>query len=228
MHRGARSVAVLAPDSAYGRAMAVAFIDEARKLNVRVGGDMRYPETATTFIEPVRKLSQGSPEAIFVPAPATQLQLIAPQLASSGVTRLPGVKPVGAKQQRRRSCTRPPTGSTIGFVQSTAKYLDGAVLAPVFFPDTGDPRAAEFVERYHAAYNEDPSSLDALAFDAVRASRIAIEHADGSSAALANALSHLGENGLTGEIAFSAGGDRAGAPPLYTVDGASGTVRAFK
>jgi ABC-type branched-subunit amino acid transport system substrate-binding protein len=114
------------------------------------------------------------------------------------------------------------------FVQSTAKYLDGAILAPVFFPDTGDPRAAEFLSRYHAAYAEDPSSLDALAYDAVRAARIAIEHADGSTAALANALSHLGENGLTGEIAFSAGGDRAGAPPLYTVDAASSTVRAFK
>ena len=34
--------------------------------------------------------------------------------------------------------------------------------------------------------------------------------------------------GSTGEIAFTAGGDRAGAPPLYTVDGASGTVGAFK
>jgi branched-chain amino acid transport system substrate-binding protein len=224
VHRGARSVAVLAPDSAYGRSMAAAFVDEARKLNVRVGGDLRYPETATTFIEPVRKLQQGSPEAIFVPAPAAQLQLIAPQLASSGVTRLPGVKAAGKMAQLYATAD----GLNDRFVQSTAKYLDGAVLAPVFFPDTGDPRAAEFLERYRAAYNEEPSSLDALAFDAVRAARIAIEHADGSAAALANALSHLGENGLTGEIAFSAGGDRAGAPPLYTVDGASSTVRAFK
>jgi branched-chain amino acid transport system substrate-binding protein len=113
-------------------------------------------------------------------------------------------------------------------VQSTAKYLDGAVLAPVFFPDTGDQRATEFLDRYRAAYNEEPSSLDALAFDAVRAARLGIEHGDGSTAALANALSHLGENGLTGEIAFAAGGDRAGAPPLYTVDGTTSAVRAFK
>jgi branched-chain amino acid transport system substrate-binding protein len=224
VRRGARSVAVLAPDSAYGRSMAAAFVDEARKLNARVAGDLRYAETATTFIEPVRRLQQGSPEAIFVPAPTTQLQLIAPQLASSGVTRLPGVKPTGKMAQLYATAD----GLNDRFVQSTAKYLDGAILAPVFFPDTGDPRAAEFLSRYHAAYNEDPSSLDALAFDAVRAARIAIEHADGSAAALANALSHLGENGLTGEIAFSAGGDRAGAPPLYTVDAATSTVRAFK
>ena len=224
VHRGARSVAVLAPDSAYGRAMAAAFVDEARRLNVRVAGDLRYPETATTFIEPVRRLQQGSPEAIFVPAPATQLQLIAPQLASSGVTRLPGVKPTTRVAQLYATAD----GLNDRFVQSTAKYLDGAILAPVFFPDTGDPRANEFLDRYRAAYNEEPSSLDALAFDAVRAARIAIEHADGSTAQLATALSHLGENGLTGEIAFTAGGDRAGAPPLYTVDGAAAAVHAFK
>jgi ABC-type branched-subunit amino acid transport system substrate-binding protein len=222
--RGARSVAVLAPDSAYGRSMAAAFVDEARRLGARIARDLRYPETSTTFIEPVRRLQQGSPEAIFVPAPSTQLALIAPQLASSGVTRLPGVKPTGKMAQLYATAD----GMNDRFVQSTGKYLDGAVLAPVFFPDTGDPRAEQFLERYRAAYNEEPSSLDALAFDAVRAVRIAVEHADGSTAALANALSHLGENGLTGEIAFAAGGDRAGAPPLYTVDGATSTVRAFK
>jgi branched-chain amino acid transport system substrate-binding protein len=220
--RGARSVAVLAPDSAYGRGMAAAFVDEARRLGARIAGDLRYPESATTFIEPVRRLQQGAPEAIFVPAPAAQLQLIAPQLASSGVTRLPGVKPVGRTAQLYATAD----GLNERFLQSTAKYLEGAILAPVFYPDQGDPRAASFLERYRSAYNEEPSSLDAIAFDAVRAARVAIEHADGSSVALANALSHLGENGLTGELAFAAGGDRAGAPPLYTIDG--GNVRAFK
>ena len=220
--RGARSVAVLAPDSGYGRSMAAAFVDEARKLGARVAGDLRYPETATTFIEPVKRLMQGSPEALFVPAPAVQLQLIAPQLASSGATRLPGQKPVGRLAQLYATAD----GLNDRFLQSTAKYIEGAILAPVFYPDQGDPRASEFLTRYRAAYNEEPSSLDALAFDAVRAVRVALEHADGDRAALANSLSHLGENGLTGEIAFSAGGDRAGAPSLYTVD--NGTVRALK
>ena len=222
VNRGARSVAVLAPDSAYGRSMAAAFVDEARKLNARIGADVRYPETATTFIDPVKRIQAGAPEALFIPAPATQLSLIAPQLASSGVTRLPGVKPAGKLAQLYATAD----GLNERFLQSTAKYLEGAILAPVFYPDAGDARAAAFVERYRQAYGEEPSSLDALAFDAVRAARIALEHADGSTAALANSLSHLGESGLTGEIAFSAGGDRAGAPPLYIVD--NGVVRAFK
>jgi branched-chain amino acid transport system substrate-binding protein len=218
--QGARSVAVLAPDSAYGRNMAAAFVDEARKQGARIAGDVRYPEASTTFIEPVRRVQQGSPEALFVPAPASQLQLIAPQLASSGVTRMPGVKPVGKLAQLYATAD----GLNDKLIQSTAKYLEGAVLAPVFFADVSEPRAAAFVERYKAAYNEEPSSLDALAYDAVRAARIALDHADGGGLGLS--LSHLGETGLTGEIAFVAGGDRAGAPPLYIVE--NGAVRLYK
>jgi ABC-type branched-subunit amino acid transport system substrate-binding protein len=135
---------------------------------------------------------------------------------------MPGVKPTG----RFAKLYATADGLNEAFLQSTAKYLEGAILAPVFYPDVGDPRAEAFLERYKTAYAQDPSSLDALAFDAVRAARVALEHADGDRAALANSLSHLGENGLTGEIAFSAGGDRAGAPPLYVVD--NGAVHAFK
>lgn len=220
--RGARSVAVLAPDSAYGRSMSAAFLDEARKLGARIAGDVRYPESSTTFIEPVRRIQQGAPEALFVPAPAYQLQLIAPQLAASGVTRMPGMKPVG----RQALLYATADGLNERFLTQTAKYLEGAILAPVFYPDENDPRAQAFVDRYRQAYGEEPSSLDALAYDAVRAARIALEHADGDRAALAVSLSHLGENGLTGEIAFTAGGDRGGAPPLYTIT--DGQVRAFK
>lgn len=220
--RGARSVAVLAPDSAYGRTMAAAFVDEARKLGARIAGDVRYPEASTTFIEPVRRIQQGSPEALFVPSPASQLSLIAPQLTASGVTRMPGMRPVGRTTQLYATAD----GLNERFLQQTAKYLEGAILAPVFYPDVNDPRAAAFLDRYRQAYGEEPSSLDALAFDAVRAARLGLDHADGDRAALAVTLSHLGENGLTGEIAFTAGGDRGGAPPLYTIT--DGQVRAFK
>jgi branched-chain amino acid transport system substrate-binding protein len=220
--RGARSVAVLAPDSAYGRNMAAAFVDEARKLGARIAGEVRYPETSTTFIEPVRRIAQGSPEALFVPAPAAQLQLIAPQLAASNVTRMPGVKPVGKMAQLYATAD----GLNDRFLTSTAKYLDGAILAPVFYADPGDARTAAFVERYRQAYSEEPSSLDAIAFDAVRAARVAIDHADGDRGGLAVSLSHLGESGLTGELAFTAGGERAGAPLFYTVD--NGAIRGLK
>ena len=143
--QGARSVAVLAPDSAYGRNMAAAFVDEARKQGARIVADVRYPEASTTFIEPVRRVQQGSPEALFVPAPASQLQLIAPQLASSGVTRLPGVKPVGKLAAALRHRRRPQRQVPRSRPPSTSKARSWRRSSS---PTSDEPRAAAFVERY--------------------------------------------------------------------------------
>jgi branched-chain amino acid transport system substrate-binding protein len=221
---GARTAAILAPDSAYGRSMAEAFATAARSAGLRVLADLHYPDASTTFIDPVKKIESARPDALFVPAPASQLALIAPQLSASGLVRMQGVKPAG----KLISVYATADGINQSFIASTAKYLDGAILAPTFYPDQSDPHVAAFVDRYRAAYGEDPNVLDALAFDAVRAVRVALDH-EGSSPtrqALATQLAHLGETGLTGELAFTASGDRAGTPPLYTVDG--DTVHAVK
>jgi branched-chain amino acid transport system substrate-binding protein len=222
--QGARTVAVLAPDSAFGRAMGQALVDAARAASVRVVADVRFAEVATSFIDPVRKVMAARPDALLVPAAAAQLSLIAPQLSASGVTRMPGVKPTGHEAALYATCD----GITPQFLQSTAKYLQGAVLGPNFYADLNDPKVAAFVERYRATYGEEPSSLDALAYDAVRAVRIAIDHGDGtpSRAAVAAQLAQLGETGLTGELAFGPSGERAGAPPLYVVEGDG--LRALK
>jgi len=112
-------------------------------------------------------------------------------------------------------------GINAQFVNSTAKYLQGAILAPAFYADASDPKVGGFVERYRAAYGEEPTVLDALAYDAVRAARIALDHEGGTPnrGGLAAQLAKLGENGLTGELGFTAGGERSRLPPLYTVDG---------
>jgi branched-chain amino acid transport system substrate-binding protein len=215
---GARTVAVLAPDTAYGRQMAQAFTDSARAVGARVVADLRYAEGTTTFVDPVKKLAAAQPEALFVPAPASQLALIATQLTSSGVTRMPGVKPTGKVAALYATCD----GINAGFLQSTAKYIQGAVLAPVFYPDQNDPRMKEFTERYRHQYGEDPTPADAMAFDAVRAARVALDHADSNlplRQSVAVSLSHLGETGLTGELSFTASGDRAGQTQLYLVGG---------
>jgi ABC-type branched-subunit amino acid transport system substrate-binding protein len=222
---GARTVAILAPDSAYGRSMAQSLADAAKAAGLRVVADVRYPETNTTFIDPVKKLQAAAPDALLVPAPASQLALIAPQLSSSGLVRVPGVKPTG----KLATLYATADGITDKFLAGTAKYLQGAVLAPTFYPDPAEPRMAAFIERYRAAYNnEEPTSLDALAFDAVRAARVALDHEGGAAnrSALAQQLLRVGENGLTGELGFNAAGERAGNPPLYIVDG--DTVRALK
>jgi branched-chain amino acid transport system substrate-binding protein len=214
---GARTVAVLAPDNNYGREMAQAFADAARAAGATVVADLRYPWQSTTFVDPVKKLMAAHPDALFVPAPATQIAMIAPQLAATGLTYMPGVK-TGKTATLYATCD----GINDRFLQSTAKYLQRAVLVPVFYADQNDARLKQFVESYRATFGQEPSAIDALAFDAVRAVRMALDHVDPNQPlrqSVAVSLSRLGEPGLTGDLSFTASGDRAGTPPLYIVGG---------
>jgi ABC-type branched-subunit amino acid transport system substrate-binding protein len=160
------------------------------------------------------------PDALFIPAPASQLELIAPQLASTGVTRMPGIKQVKAARLYATA-----EGLNARLLLSTGKYLEGAVLAPVFYADAGAGMVGDFVERYRAAYpggGNDPTSLDALAYEAVRAVRVALHRAGGSGlptrAALGAAIAQVDEAGLTGPLKFGAAGERTGGPALYQVE----------
>jgi branched-chain amino acid transport system substrate-binding protein len=214
---GARSVAILAPDSVFGRALGQAFKEAAQGAGLKVVADVKFPEGSTTFVDPVKRVMAARPDALLVPAAASQLSLIAPQMSSSGLTAMPGVKP-GGKEAKLYATS---DGITPQFLQSTAKYLQGAVLGPTFYPDVNEPRVAAFVDRYRAAYGEEPSSLDALAYDAVRAVRIAIDHHGGgnpSRAGVASQMAQLSESGITGDVSFTAM-ERSGSAPLYVVDG---------
>lgn len=220
---GNRTVAILAPDSGYGRSMAQAFTEALRSGGGTVVAELHYPETATTFIQAVKQVSVLRPDALFIPAAAAQLELIASHLAAAGVTNMVGVR-ARAKTARLYASA---DGLSDRILNASAKYLMGAVLAPVFAPDHSNERVATFIERYQRAYGEEPSTLDALSYDAVRAARVALQHlAPGASRAeVAAAVRQLREAGVTGEIAFTASGERAGRVPLYTID--AGTLRAL-
>src|SRR5262249_24524890 len=78
MKAGAKSVAILAPDTVYGQQMAQTIADAARAAGAKVVAKLIYPQATTTFVDPVKKLLAAQPDALFVPAPASQLALIAP------------------------------------------------------------------------------------------------------------------------------------------------------
>jgi ABC-type branched-subunit amino acid transport system substrate-binding protein len=216
---GAKSVAVLAPDSAYGREMAQSLVEAARAAGLRVAADLRYPESATTFVEPARRVRDAGVDALLIPAPASHLALIAPQLGAMGLVRMVNVKPTG----KQLTVYATGDGVNASVLLSTGKYLQGAVLAPTFFADAGDPAMASFLDRYRRSYGEEPSGLDALSFDAVRAARLgAMMIGDDAAKARANLALQLGraseERGVSGALGFS-GGERVGAPHVYVVDG---------
>jgi branched-chain amino acid transport system substrate-binding protein len=212
---GARAVAVLAPDNAYGRSLAQAFVDTAKARGARIVADLRYAESATTFIDPAKRLKALAPDVVFVPAPAQQLALVASQLVASQVIAMPGVVATGKVARLYATAD----GVNERFMQSSSKYVQGAVLAPVFYSGWQQREVASFVEQYRMSYTDEPSSLEALAFDAVRAVRaIADDDPHVSRDHVLHSLGQLAQPGVTGELGFAPSGERRGAPKLYLVE----------
>ncbi len=217
---GAARVVTLYPDNAYGRKMAAEF---ARALGHPPAVEIAFDEKATTFIAQAKQVVKASPDAVFVPAPASQLALIASQLAASGVLRTQGSTRKGGAFLLATA-----DGLTPQLLAGAGRYVQGAVLAPVFYADAADARLAPFVDKFRAAYGDEPGAADALAYDAVTAVKLALTRFDlgRGRAALAQAVAAARDPGVTGDLGFTATGERAGTPQLFIVDGTA--IRALR
>lgn len=210
--RGARRVAVLHPESPYGRKMAEAFVAAARERGLTTVGKVAFDEKTTTFIKHVKRLAALKPEAVFVPSTAMQLSLIAAQLYASGLTN-----PRGGNRGLLLLATG--DGLSARFLASAGRYVQGAVLAPVFYPDESDARIAGFVARFREQFGDDPSVADALAFDGLEALRQVLASGAKAWPDVAERLRANPSEGLTGPLGFGAGGERRGEPRLFVVEG---------
>ncbi len=219
-------VAIFGPDGASGKELARIFAEAARARGITVVAELRFGESATSFGREMKQLESTRAQAIFVPATAAQLDLLAPQLANAGLTGMANLKASG--KELRVFATA--DGLSPKNLVRSGKYLQGATLFPPFWADAADPRALAFLERYHEAYGEDPSVLDALAFDAVRAVRLVVSQQGEpqSWAEVASALRQLDAGGLTGRLGFGSDGARTGEPAAWIVDGAGLRPRGGK
>jgi ABC-type branched-subunit amino acid transport system substrate-binding protein len=228
--RGARRFALLVPDLPYGARAAAAFSAEVEARGGRVVARESYKKEAVAFVEPVARVAKADFDALFIPDTAARLELIAPQLAVADLV----VAPPGARRPKRgRNVLLVATAEAITpkFLRGSGRYTHGAALAPGFFPDDTDARIAAYVQRFRAAYGDDPTWLDAYAYDAALLVRAAVESGardrEGVGAALASGVPVAG---LTGAIVFDASHGRADPGVLYTVvaDGAGFAVRALR
>jgi branched-chain amino acid transport system substrate-binding protein len=209
-------VAVLAPDGASGRELARVFLEAARARGLNIVAELHFADNATSFAREVKQIDAARPQALFLPATAAQLDLIAPQLATSGLTAMTNVKSSG--HELRVFATA--DGLSTRNLARSGKYLQGATLLPPYWAEPSDPRAAAFLEHYHEAYTEEPSVLDALAFDAVRAVRVIVSQGQPESwREVGTALHSVEAGGLTGPLAFSPEGQRTGEVDAWVVEG---------
>jgi ABC-type branched-subunit amino acid transport system substrate-binding protein len=125
-----------------------------------------YTEKSTDFTGPLQKLMniakknaplsviEGTPfDALFIPDQVSMVSLIAPQLPYNNVV---GVTLLGTN-----------LWSEAPLVQTGGVYVDQALFATSFFPESQSPEARAFSEKFVSVYNSMPSYLEAQAYDAL-------------------------------------------------------------
>ncbi len=222
---GLSSVATLAPASTYGQTMTKAFVDALQGSSVKVLGQLTFPANATTFTAQAKQLLELGPQALFVPVTATQLELVAGQLAALGAL---STQRVQAKENEPpiRLVLSMAEGLSARLLNTAGRYLQGAVLAPVAL--AGLPTSG--IESHFAGYAADgggePGVVDAIGFDAIQTLRAACSAQNAKSDTcthdqLAATLPLLQLEGTTGTIAFLPQGPRRGQPVLVRVEGSA-------
>jgi len=225
--QGFSSFGILAPENPLGRAMAELFSDEVLKLGGLVTFEQSYPEDATDFREQILPLMGKSPrrqkenyqpqteaekldalfipeepdypsttfDALFIPDYAERIGQIAPQLAFYGIDDLPllGINGWNSPELLRLA----------------GRYVEGAVFVDGFFLESNQPIVQEFIRLYRETYAEDPTILEAQAFDSANILFSLLERKDlDSRRALRNALARLRNYpGVTGNTSFDFTGE---------------------
>jgi branched-chain amino acid transport system substrate-binding protein len=214
-----QKVAVAAPDNAYGRKQAAAFVAAARAAGLQVVAEEKYDPQTTSFGPLVNRLRAHPFQGLFVPDRAAVLELLAPALARAGLWSRAAGGPAG-KKLRSFVLLSTAEGLAAKLVRASGRYVQGAVLAPGFYADAEDERVAPFVASFRDAYGEEPGLFEAFGHDAVRALRAA---AAGGARTRADVRTRLQRGashaGVTGTVTFGPDGQRTDAPLLYQVDG---------
>ena len=141
-------------------------------------------------------------EALFIPAYAESVALIAPQLAYYGIEN---VQLIGINGWNSPS-----------LIQQAGRYTRGAIFTDGFDAQSEEPHVGSFVEQYKARFLEVPSILEAQAYDCAKIILTQLDQAElTNSSMLQQALLSLeGFGGVTGIQGFDEIGEAERQPVL--------------
>ncbi len=158
--------ACLYPDDRYGQKLSKIFAESVQEQGGAMVASASYKERSTDFNEPLQKLMSiakknaplaeidGAPfDALFIPDQVNTVALIAPQLPYNNIV---GTTLLGTN-----------LWSEAPLVQAGGVYVDQAMFATSFYPESRNPKVSAFREKYTAMYNSSPSYLEAQAYDAL-------------------------------------------------------------
>lgn len=93
-------------------------------------------------------------EALFIPAYADSVALIAPQLAYYGIENVQLFGMNGWNSPK--------------LIQQAGRYTQGAIFSDGFYANSQEPQVARFVEQFKDRFSESPSIIEAQAYDCAK------------------------------------------------------------
>lgn len=182
--QGMTSFGILYPENRLGVEMAELFAEEVLRHGGLVTDEQSYAEDATDFRRQIRTFMGQDPnakeevrfqplteeeiledlfqpdlpeyppvtfDALFIPDYADRIGLIAPQLTFYGIEDFPLLGINGWNSPE--------------LIRLAGRFVQSAVFVDGFFPASEHPFVREFVDLYMEKYGEEPSILEAQAFD---------------------------------------------------------------
>jgi branched-chain amino acid transport system substrate-binding protein len=228
--RGARSVAVLHPNTRWGQRAGASLRREVEARGGTIVADEAYAPTATTFAAEVGRVASASPDAVVLADAGPRIALLAPALATVGLWApgsLPAAGPArrGAVRPRAVQVLVPSVGLDARLPATAGRYLQGAIFAAPFLAPTSAPSSGAapqgapwatdpggFVAAYRAQFQAEPDAFAAYAFDAFGLVRRAV---------LSGAPGRV-------EVARWLAGSSAGVPTVGSSGGLSPERRPFR
>lgn len=172
------------------------FSDEFQRLGGSVLREVSYPPGSTFFEEPLRTVQNLLPEALVLPVPVADIQLVAPQLTYFGLDTL-GVRVLGTEEWGE-----PDVVSSV-----EPRHLNGVVVATPRPPGGEMPGWARFVSEYETVHQQTlRSRIPALGYDAAGLLLEAVSRGAREPEEIPRALNEIrGFEGATGYLSVEDG-----------------------
>ncbi|MBF0099262.1 MAG: penicillin-binding protein activator [Magnetococcales bacterium] len=150
-------IAILAPESEYGRGVSKTFTDEVHALGGAIVRSAYFAQDANDF-SPWLKALGNQFDALFLPASAKQVRLIAPQVAAFRT----GVGTGAGAGMKKITLLGTSLWQSPELLAEGGEYLEGAV-----FCDVDNNAKEQFRQSFRQTWEEDPTSWATLAYDSV-------------------------------------------------------------
>jgi len=203
-----KKFAILYPDDKYGTEFANLFDKELAQRKGALVKKVSYAAGETDFRDQVQSLMRGKSwdfDALFIPDSWEEVDLIVPHVLYFKIeTQLLGSSGWHSSKL---------------FEQIRDQYVEGAVIVDLFAPELKTREFEKYSFEYQQAYGEEPSLIDAQAYEAVSLLIELIANKNFSTRpAIAQGLAGLsGWTGPLGQIKFSPDGDLEHQPTLFKI-----------